>query len=219
MNALAIDTSTTTLSVALRAGEEYLEATRIVGLKHAERLVPLVHGLMHEAGVAALDVVICAQGPGSFTGLRIGMATAKGLAAGYECGFVVVPTLDALAYGLEYFPGIVVPVIDGKKRRYYAALYRNGARISDYLDVAPAALWDLTRNEGAVMLTGPDAVKLRNSDPAWRKAVVDRRHGAGSAFAFLELGMERFESAESDSLESGPMYLRKSEAEAAKRPD
>lgn len=219
MNALAIDTSTAALSVALQAGEDYLEATRIAGLKHAERLVPLIHAFLEEAGIAALDVVICARGPGSFTGLRIGMATAKGLAAGYGCGFVAVPTLDALAYGLEYFPGIVVPVIDGKKHRYYAAVYRNGSRISDYVDAAPSTLWELTRNEGAVMLTGPDAAKLRDGDAAWREAVVDRRHRCGRAFSFLRLGLERFASGVSDSLEIGPLYLRKSEAEVAKRPE
>jgi hypothetical protein len=69
-----------------------------------------------------------------------------------------------------------------------------------------------------VMLTGPDAAKLRESDPAWRTAVVDGRRSFGTGFGFLALGTARFESTGSDSLEIGPMYLRESQAEISKRP-
>ena len=83
-----------------------------------------------------VDVVAAMQGPGSFTGLRIGMATAKGLVQGAGKKLIAVPTLDCLAYNLVHYPGVICPVMNAQKKQVYTALYRSDAdgmtRLSDY---------------------------------------------------------------------------------------
>ena len=86
---------------------------------------------------ADLDLIVCTRGPGSFTGLRIAMATAKGLSLGSSTPMVSIQTLDMLAYGLEYFNGVVVPIIDARKKRFYTAIYQGSKKQSDNLDLSP----------------------------------------------------------------------------------
>ena len=141
MNHLAVDAATEVLSVALRrdrdTASDVLVASRDVGLRHTRRLMTLVHALMDEAelGPIDLDLVSCTRGPGSFTGLRIGMATAKGLAWAVAAAraldrppLVSVSTLDAMAAAVASTAALVVPVIDGKKGRFYGAAYLAGRR-------------------------------------------------------------------------------------------
>ena len=83
MKTLAIDTATTALGLCLRVGSESRTVVYQIGLKHSEKLMPAVRNLLQEADlpVQELDLIVCSTGPGSFTGIRIGLATAKGLAA------------------------------------------------------------------------------------------------------------------------------------------
>ncbi|MEW5814148.1 MAG: tRNA (adenosine(37)-N6)-threonylcarbamoyltransferase complex dimerization subunit type 1 TsaB [Spirochaetota bacterium] len=215
MNCLAIDTSTEILSVALSAGDRVYEATRNIGLKHSEILMPLIDSLIREAGIEpkALNLVICAKGPGSFTGLRIGMATAKGIAAGAESHIVSVPTLDVIAYGLTFYDGIVVPVIDAKKKCYYTAFYMGGERITKYLDVDCHAIMNMLQPYEKVLLTGPHAPGLYKELPEACKYVLDPCHKTGRSVHLLELGIRQYETSGPDVSGDGPLYVRRSEAE------
>ena len=165
MTILAFDTSGSVLSLSLlvTAGVDAaslpatppgteavpgaLHVVRDTGLRHAEHLVATVRDLLAAAGLSIedVDLVACADGPGSFTGLRIGMATAKGFAAARAIPFVAVPTLDIWAELFRYWPGVVVPVLDARKRRFYAALYAGGEKLTGDLDEAPESILELAR--------------------------------------------------------------------------
>lgn len=217
MNILAIDTATDVLSVGLETEGGFFETCVVAGLRHSEYLLPSVAQLLDLAGVnRTFDLVICMRGPGSFTGLRIGMASAKGLAAASGCPLVAVPTLDVLADGFEFFPGIVVPVIDARKRRVYSALYRRGQKTSDDLDIAPGDLAEKLPADAPVLVTGPGSPLMAERVAAHPQWGLDPRRTTSRASSLLHLGRLRFEQHGPDPVDLGPVYLRKSEAEVGR---
>jgi len=229
MNHLSIDAATEILSVALRVESggrtARLIAVRDVGLRHTQRLMPLVDGLLREAGIVAtdLDLVSCTRGPGSFTGLRIGMSTAKGLAAGIAGAkelsnppLVSVPTLDVMASRLPPSEELVIPVIDGKKGRFYGAVYRRGKRLTPDLDATPNEILEAAHGEAArmtaIVVTGPHAEAFVSQLPNSR-AVVDPACRSGWADALLACAVDAFERDGYDPVDLGPEYVRRSDAE------
>jgi tRNA threonylcarbamoyladenosine biosynthesis protein TsaB len=219
VNVLAIDCSTAVLAVALRSDEGWAEASLDLGLRHAERLMELVDFCMSRSGLvpADLDLVACSLGPGSFTGLRIGMATTKGIALGLGKPWVAVPTLDCLAWGLLDFPGAVAPIVDGRKGRVFSAIYEGGKRVSGPLDLPLARLAALLDTYSEALITGPSAelfAPLASERPGFR---IDRRAGSSAARALACLGAERFEAEGGSPPGSGPLYMRQSEAEESLR--
>jgi tRNA threonylcarbamoyladenosine biosynthesis protein TsaB len=218
---LAFDTATETLAVAAARDGDWVAHYTNSGLKHAVLLAPLIERVTAELGVRVADVDLVATGigPGSFTGVRIGVATAKGIAAAGRARLAGICGLDAMAWEQRHAGGLVVPLIDARKRRFYAACYRDGRRVGPYLDLAPAALADTVRataRDGEpVLLTGPAAAQLAAalrddgapSGPDWR---VDRRGAQIPVLAMLELAGAAQVAAPAD---LKPLYLRRSEAE------
>lgn len=145
---LALETSGLCGSVALVSenfciGEYSLQSK----LTHSTRLLTGIDWLLNEAAMSweQLDGIAVSLGPGSFTGLRIGLSTAKGLAMAAGLELLGVPTLDGLASQLHFAPHLICPVLDARKKQVYTALYRpqHGGtveQISDYLVVAPEEL-------------------------------------------------------------------------------
>ncbi|MEI6385304.1 MAG: tRNA (adenosine(37)-N6)-threonylcarbamoyltransferase complex dimerization subunit type 1 TsaB [Spirochaetota bacterium] len=217
MNVLAIDGSTGILSVCLSMPKGRAEATIDIGLSHAERIMGLVEFCLKQGGIGpgSIDLVACAEGPGSFTGLRIGMATAKGIAVGRGKPWVAVPTLDCLAWGLEHHAGAVVPVIDGKKGRLFTAIYLKGMRNGGSLDIPLATLAGLLDTYAEVLVTGPDAELLEGLATERSGIRLDRRSGLGAARGMAELARELFAERGGFPDNAGPLYLRPSEAEEA----
>ena len=132
---LALDTCLTACSVAILDGERVLAArSEAMPRGHQERLAPLVRELMAEAGIAFADLtrIGVTVGPGSFTGLRVGLAFAKGLAAALSIPCVGVSALEALAFGRA---GFVVAVIDARREQVYVQLFGDGVALT-----APDAL-------------------------------------------------------------------------------
>lgn len=230
MRVLALDTATGILSAALSSegGLWYAEAD--AGMRHSELLMDMAEDLLRRAGTGPEDLegVLCMEGPGSFTGLRIGFAAAKGLALGRNIPWAAVPTLDCMALPHSSWPGPVLPAIDAKKRSFFTALYRGGERISAYLDAeAATAAGILTKaleagNPGPVLLTGPEgelfAEKLRRELPADLAALlrVDSAGRRGRARELLEIAEKTgLLAGGGNPGESprGPLYLRKSDAE------
>jgi tRNA threonylcarbamoyladenosine biosynthesis protein TsaB len=220
MKVLAIDSSTDILAVALKAEAGWAEASLDFGLRHAERLMGLVDSCLDHAGVerAELGLVACAAGPGSFTGLRIGMAASKGIASGLGIPWISVPTLDALAWGYDCFPGAVAPIIDGKKGRVYSAIYLRGERKSDWLDLPLAKIAALLDNYTEALVTGPDAELFREYSMERSGFRVDERAGMSAARAIAILGLRIFSEKGPGSTNEGPLYLRPSEAETPDSP-
>jgi tRNA threonylcarbamoyladenosine biosynthesis protein TsaB len=212
---LAIDCSTDILSAALMAEEGWSEACLDLGLRHAESLMGLVDSCFERSGIgkAELGLVACARGPGSFTGLRIGMAASKGIAAALRIPWISVPTLDALAWGYDFFRGAVAPIIDGKKGRVYSAVYSGGLRSSDWLDLPLDKLAALLDTYPEALVTGPDAELFRPFAAERSGFRIDDRARAPAARAIARLGLEDFLAHGPGSTDEGPLYLRPSEAE------
>jgi tRNA threonylcarbamoyladenosine biosynthesis protein TsaB len=215
MNVLAIDSSTDTLAVALKTDSGWAEASLNIGRHHAERVMDLVEFCRSRAGIerSEIGLVACAKGPGSFTGLRIGMAASKGIAAGLGAAWIAVPTLDSLAWGCDCFSGVVAPIVDGKKGRVYSALYLRGERVSDWLDVPLAKLAALLDTYPEALVTGPDAELFREYAVERSGFRIDARAGMGAARAMALLAEEAFDRGGPGDRDEGPLYLRPSEAE------
>ena len=215
MTVLGIDASTRFLSVCLSTASGRTEGLLDVGLTHAESIIDLVDFCVTRAGVAksGIELVACTEGPGSFTGLRIGMATTKGIAKALGIPWVAVPTLDCIAWGLEDFPGAVVPVIDARKGRYWAAIYLRGERQGDWLDIGAEGLAALMDRHDRVLVTGPDAALFEGMATERGGISIDPRTGSGAARALAVLAVQSFLAKGAFAESAGPLYLRPSEAE------
>ena len=134
MKILAIDSTANTSAVAL------LEKDKLLGVytantknTHSETLLPMVKHLMSTLNLSndQIDAYAVSNGPGSFTGVRIGVATIKGLAFGKDKKCVEVSTIEALAENLDGFSGIVCPIMNARRGQVYTGAFLNGKRIID----------------------------------------------------------------------------------------
>jgi len=213
MNVLALEASGKVISIALKMENQSLELTVNRGFRHVETLMPSVETLMKLAGIEAreLDLVACTAGPGSFTALRIGMSTAKGIAKGASCALKAVPTLPLLARGREHWPGIVVPVMDARKNRVYAAAFKEGIRIREDADISLTDFLNSLPGDELIMATGPDA----GIAAGFKRVILDPMAGSGRGLALAEEALRALEEDGPDPSDLGPLYLRLSEAEEA----
>jgi len=127
MKILAIDTSTVSGGIALLEDEQLIaELTTCTQKTHAERLLPLIKTLLGgiNTKIEDIDGFALTTGPGSFTGLRIGLATIKGLAWSLHKPVVGVSTLESLAMNIPYSDKPVCPMLDARKKEVYAGIYK-----------------------------------------------------------------------------------------------
>lgn len=219
MRVLALETSTLAGGVALLDGDrvvaEYLLDVRAT---YSERLMATVHRVLEDAGWTVEDLVgiAVAIGPGSFTGLRIGLSTVKGLALALRIPVVPVPTLDAYAATLPFCSLPVCPVLDARKGEVYACLYRwdgEGMRREwEYVALSPRALAE--RLTEPVVLVGDGAAAVHS--PFARVAPCHARRPSPAAVGHL--GLERLRAGDTVAAAALiPLYLRPSEAELKRR--
>jgi len=225
MKLLAVESATLSGGVALLDDDRLLgEITLNIAITHSERLMSAVDRLLADCGLAPADLggLAVSVGPGSFTGLRVGLATVKALAMALDLPVAPVPTLDALAARLPFADAPVCPILDARKGEVYLSLYRwrgdSMAREWDYLALAPEAA--AARLEPPVILLGDGVEACR----PW----LDRL-GAGarvapaaqrlpSAAAVAGLGLAVLAGGGGVSAEAlAPLYLRPSEAELKSR--
>ena len=196
-------------------GPGFVSVSIDAGFRHAERVMGAIEYCVAEAGLkpADLDLLACAGGPGSFTGLRIGMATVKGLSLGLGVPFVTVPTLDALAADWEGAAPVLVPVIDAKRSRFYFAVYQNGALAAGPFDDGLERIIALTDAYPEVLFVGPDADMLESSmaERSGFRIAAELRRAPVAAMARLAAAIFR-DSGPSPS-GTGLLYLRASDAE------
>ncbi len=135
MKILAVDTSANTATVAVVSGDTLL-AERTVNYKktHSETLMPMVDGALSDAGldISDIDLFAVANGPGSFTGLRIGVSSIKGMAHALDKPVAEVSTLEAMAYGIYMSEAIISPIMDARRSQVYNGVYtwQNGEFIT-----------------------------------------------------------------------------------------
>ena len=215
MNSLSFDTATPIMGVCVKTPSITVTTSLEVGLEHGRRLAPLIANTLNEAAITAknLDLVVCGIGPGSFTGTRIGIATALGLTSDRNQGLIGVSGLDAAGYRLRFFHGVVAPLIDARKGRLYTALYRSGRRLTGFLDESPDRLRQRLSAYHSVLLTGPAAPSVHANWGTSNMAALDPGAAIADPAALLAVGMQRFSQQTVRRVVPRPAYLRPSEAE------
>jgi len=230
---LGIESSSLVASAAV-LGDEKLIAEYTVNntLTHSQTLMPMIEAVMKSAGIEPeeLDAIAISRGPGSFTGLRIGSATAKGLGLALDKPLAEVPTLKAMAYDLYGITDrIICPIMDARRSEVYSGAYVfRDDKLHTVLDENAGPVEDLVnlldetveKSEGAYS----GVIFLGDGVPPYRSLITDKMM-AGCSFApeFLSrqraasvaaLGMEMFKEGKTvPAEEHAPVYLRASQAE------
>ena len=224
MKILAIDTTSLVASVALVDEKKTIaEFTTNYKKTHSQTIMPMIEYLknMVELDINTVDYIACSSGPGSFTGLRIGAATAKGLAFAVNKKIIPVPTLDALAYNVFMNGEIIAPIMDARRNQVYTAFYewKNGkfARISDYIaDDIKLVLKKLSEFDKNVMFLGDGIEVYKNTIMDFNSNFIfapshinaQRASAVGAlAIKYAEMG------GEVSPRDFELIYLRKSQAE------
>jgi tRNA threonylcarbamoyladenosine biosynthesis protein TsaB len=219
--AVAIETSTREPTVAARSGRATLESELAGARAHASDLLPTLARLLAELGVepAGIGTVVVGTGPGSYTGLRVGIATALGLARAHGCALVAVPSTESRVRSSVPAGGAAAVVIDARANEIYFARYRRAGERIEVVEppsVVPAGEIAARLAPGEVVLADEDAV---------RAAGLDRRgdlridlRSRPRAVATLELGLARLaERGPDDPALVEPLYLRAFAARSRRR--
>lgn len=214
-NILAVDTATKIMAVALLKDKKVYGLNINEGFTHSEKLISTIDKLMDEAEIKISDIelLVCTRGPGSFTGLRIGMATLKGISTALNIPLISIPTLDLYASGRSDFDGVVLPVIDARKKSFYTAIFRNGVKDTKDLDLTTEKILNLVKKENNILLTGIDSEMLYNKYTNDNRFILDNRIRENYATELIKLGLQYYKSQGPDNISQGPLYIRKSEAE------
>ena len=221
---LALESSAKAASVALcRDGVLIAQSQQCSGLTHSCTLLPMAEQMLKntDTRLAEVDAIAVARGPGSFTGVRIGMAAAKGFAWGRELPLFGVSTLEAMAWGLGELEGLICPVMDARRSQVYNALFRaSGGTLTRLREDRAISMTDLEADlqslaepvtlvgDGALLCSGSMAL------PAGRLLLAPehRRQQRASGVALAAwAAMQRDEISDANSLQ--PNYLRLSQAE------
>jgi tRNA threonylcarbamoyladenosine biosynthesis protein TsaB len=225
---LAIETATGCGGVALtrgvgESGKLLAEYTLQPEVTHSRRLLGSVAAMMAAVGIdwSELAAVAVSQGPGSFTGLRIGMAAAKGIAMAAGIPLLAVPTLDGLALQTTTTDLPICCLLDARKQQVYAAFYRYEAercrRTSPFLVLGPEELAHQIHEPTLVIGPGVQACQsLFAAHPLMRSNPAGFLHPRAAAIGFCG-ARQLAEEATSEAEEIVPLYVRASEAELSLR--
>ncbi|HEY4727772.1 MAG TPA: tRNA (adenosine(37)-N6)-threonylcarbamoyltransferase complex dimerization subunit type 1 TsaB [Actinomycetes bacterium] len=220
MLVLAMDTATPVTGVAVGSEAGTLAEVAVRHeRRHAEVLVPAVQWVLAQAEVdpAALAGVAVGTGPGLFTGLRVGVSTAKALAQAWGLPMVAVPSLDLIAFAHRHARRAICPVIDARRGEVFCALYRHApggvVRLTDYQVLRPDQLAAGIEARGEeVLLCGDGALLYREAFEhlGEQSELGGLTQASPSAAALVELALPRMLREEFTSpLEVTPLYLRR----------
>ncbi|QZY54267.1 tRNA (adenosine(37)-N6)-threonylcarbamoyltransferase complex dimerization subunit type 1 TsaB [Crassaminicella profunda] len=225
MKILALDTSSIVATVAVM-DEGQLIGEYIINHKrtHSQKLMPMIEALLKscELTMEDIDLVAVAKGPGSFTGLRIGVATAKGLAHAVDIPVVGISTLDALAFNMPFSEGIICPILDARRSQVYTAVYKwDDECLNSIEEPMAVSVEELVEK----LLERPEKVIFLGDGIGANQEYLIEKLGDRAIFppnsvkmqrasSVAELAMERAQNGEIENYyELVPTYLRKSEAE------
>lgn len=226
MKLLAVDSSANVASAAILT-EEMLISEYTVNHKktHSQTLLPMIDEIvkMSETDLSEIDAIAISAGPGSFTGLRIGAATVKGLGLALGKPIIGVPTVDALAYGVVGSDALVVPLMDARRSEVYTGIYENYGpeRFEVLVEQCAVPLSEIIEKVNEI---GRPVIFLGDGVPAYRPQIEEltkvpysfaplfsamQRASAVGALAVSYYKKGNFTSADAFS----PIYLRLSQAE------
>lgn len=225
MKILAIESSGMVASVAVLT-DDVLQAEYTVNFRktHSQTLLPMLDtmGAMVELQMDSVDAIAVSGGPGSFTGLRIGAATAKGLGLAVNKPLIAVPTVDSIAYNLYDTDGIICPMMDARRQQVYTGLYRfEEHRMITVMEQVPMGVDELI---GILNDTNEQVTFLGDGVPVYKEKILGQMRAPYSfapahlnrqrAGAVAALGMQYFAEGKTVSAEEfRPDYLRVSQAE------
>ena len=222
MIVLSMDSSSLVTTVALLRDEHVLgEFTINFKREHSVILMEKVEELLKDCEVDINDVdgFVVSKGPGSFTGLRIGMATVKGLSMGSNKPYVSISSLDALAYSLINFDGLICPIMDALRDSVFTCIYKNvDGKLTKVIDYSALSLEELATEINSkgekVIFTGDGVYKhkdyLKENIP---NAIFAPNHlNIIKASSLGELGMIELKNGNFDDKNSAPLYLKKPQA-------
>ncbi len=225
MKILGVDTSTPIGSIGLIDGDNLVaEYTLNIVHAHSSRLMPAIDQILMWANLTVrdLDGYAVAVGPGSFTGVRIGVATIKSLCYAIKKPIIGVSTLAAIAYTLRYTDGLICPILDARRNEVYGAIFHGGKtleRQSDDLCLPIDAFLD--RIDGPALFVGDG---LKRYTPAIRERLGEATIFADAIFNVprganvARLGYERLRKGEADDYFSiTPNYVRRGDPWTSKR--
>ncbi|MEI6132025.1 MAG: tRNA (adenosine(37)-N6)-threonylcarbamoyltransferase complex dimerization subunit type 1 TsaB [Bacillota bacterium] len=224
MKILAVDTASSTASVAVLSDGLVIGEFSINNKNtHSVNLMPMISELMKRLGLAAedIDYYAVSVGPGSFTGLRIGISVIKGIAYSVNKPVVAVSTLDALAHGSVERSNIICPMMDARNNQVFTAIYTSDGsrieRISEYLVIEVGELLQMLKEYDSVVFKGDGASLHENT-------IKEMKH-EGALFAKTGNNLNRAVDVsllakekilKNESIEAAQLkafYLRKSQAE------
>lgn len=223
MLTLAIDTSSKNIGIAFLDSEvTRIELLLNAGLHHSALLLPAIKESCEliKVSMGQIDLLVCTSGPGSFTGLRIGMSTIKGLALANKKPTIGVSTLEALAMNASHTPTVICPMMDAKKDQIYTALFSTGKngqlkRMTEDKVIDIVSFLKEIRDD--VIFLGDGAIKyadvIQKTLPAKGFFISHRDYFVKASNVGL-IGLKMFMEGEGHGLLAlRPKYLRLSEAE------
>lgn len=222
MIVIAIETATMAGSIAIVDNARVIsEITLNVRATHSEKLMAAIDRLLCDSGLAIDDMngVAVSIGPGSFTGLRIGLSAAKGLSYASGKPLIGIPTLNALALNMAFSSYLICPIQDARKGEVYTSLYRPGdnspEKITDDIAVTPEALAGMITEKTIFLGDGVNRYRellMAKLGELYNEAPLPLQLPRASNVAFLALN--RLKKGDTDDpFTMIPRYIRKSEAE------
>lgn len=226
MKILSIDTSTECATCALVDDSQILgELSFNYKKQHSTILMPMIENLLKNVNhsIADVDGFVVSKGPGSFTGLRIGMAAIKGLSQGSQKPFISISSLDALANNFPYFDGYICAMMDALRDNVYCSIYKfedgNLVNSSDYMAISINELLEFLNTkytDSKVLFVGDGICKFKEIISSnFTSAYFAPNHlNYVRAAALGVLGLNLLKNGIEDNLyTSAPIYLKKSQAE------
>lgn len=222
---LAFDSTAKAASVAVCDGEKLLALYNIDnGLTQSELLLPMAENMLKclKLNFSDVDLLACAVGPGSFTGVRIGVALVKGIAFGRNIPCVAVSTLDELAENLSGLDGIIVPCMDARRQQVYTATYRGkDGKLEKLTEDRAVAISELAEELKAysnepIYLSGDgyDVAKRTLSDMGIKVCDTPELLITENAYSIAKIAKRKYDTGEYlTDLEIAPTYLRMPQAE------
>ena len=218
MNALAIDCAVSKIAVAAKKDTELVKLTLDIGMKQSEKLLPALDYVMKESGLSPedLDFTACTLGPGSFTGLRLGLSALKALTLSHDVPLYGIPSLEAYAWPYRNSSSTVLSLIESKEDEYFFSIFSKGNKIFPETDGTEKDVLSHFDEESEFIACGPGAKWFSEctaeSAPLYKPRCFLPQNDACDAL--LEIAGELFKN-KKDPLSDyeGPLYVRKSEAE------